>query len=95
MECLIFPKLEENGSVYKRCYQRFHCLKAEMGRLYSKSAVKEAIYSFECLITDLLCFQEVVEKNLKKQQQQQRGGAESVDSSASSNLDLFANDELG
>lgn len=59
--------------------------------------LKEAIYSFECLITDLLCFQEVVEKNLKKKKKQQRGGAESVDSSASasSNLDLFANDELG
>lgn len=48
---------------------------------------------FGRLITDLLCFQEVVEKNLKKR----RVGAESVDStaSASSNLEPFANDELG
>lgn len=46
-----------------------------------------------CLITDLLCFQEVVEKNLKRR----RVGAESVDSSvsASSNLEPLANDELG
>lgn len=53
----------------------------------------DVFYTFGRLITDLLCFQEVVEKNLKKR----RVGAESVDStaSASSNLEPFANDELG